>query len=349
MRITVRRVVVLLPIGALALILVYVIDRHHALFSDLEVDNPIVSSSGPNKEGVNEYSVSKTSNIVIAPENKSGQPGTAANSAMLENRIVEFLGSEAHPSWATYENSMATLNPESVPILARMLSDDAFRNRWAEISHIIAWVCNKEDRTALDAILAYIRRPDSWIAAGIEQPGAHVLGKAKALGYLGLLKVDEVPEILRQAFTVEGAQDLIQAWISLPQPKGYDDPRVLVNDIRRYAARGLVLTRSPENVALVRDCFERFAHRTMSDEYKEKGRTEDTEYETEDYYLLVGALSENDMIEAMGLEEFLRIEDTDFGIESKDKYTNKYWGVWRDDEVVIVEPCPICGKSSTQL
>lgn len=300
----------------------------------------------------------------VAPENRLGvdlpgaeQPaetrigGETSSTAIVADKRIEFLekvspliGTERKRIGKSYDNILNSLDRDSVPFLRELLLDPSYKNRSAFIARMIALLSDKNDKASIEAILAYVRRPDRWGPDEREHGMDFIIGKGQSIRYLGLFNPDLVSATLRNTFTDEGAEELIADWVHT-HPSA--EPLRLVYILRSSAAKGLVLTRDPENIALVRESYESLAHKLLSAEYKE---TKEVSYEmlldTERYLIFVGGMTENDMLEDLGVEQFLRTENTEEWVRTYMRHTSKYDGNGLDDGRTILDRCPICGATS---
>ncbi len=261
--------------------------------------------------------------------------------------IHSLLGTEDEPKLLYYRWAVDGTDSGSAPLLKKMLANPAYKNRWMYISKLLLWSCDKDDEAAAAAVLDYIRRPDTWSRAEVRDPFRHYNAKAVALEYLGLLKTESARAALRGAFAQEGAEKLISAWIDLPHDVEFigNPHEFYVSSIRRSAATGLVLSREPKSVALVRERFEEFVHKTQWAVYRKGVAEAEMDRAESEYLLLADAMMEHDMINDLGLERYLRIHDTEASIHlALEKYVTTYCGEKKPNGRYIVDPCPVCGK-----
>lgn len=270
---------------------------------------------------------------------------------VIKQKILVLVGTEESPIHTLYTDATRELDRECLPLLRDMLKDPAYKNRWRSMSNMLAWLSDSRDEASLNAILAYVRRPDLWNDAERSdgRGNVNVYGKAAAVGLLGFFDLDSATSTLRRAFTEDGAEELIGAWVNMPH--AVDDYSALetIMDIRMQAASGLALSRVPENISLIEEQIEELAHWTWSSEYLQSEDVEDVMDSSLDggvpYLALVDAMTRLDMIKDVGVEEFLRHNDTSNGFSLAVPYMNKYFGRTLTEGKTILDPCPICGKS----
>jgi hypothetical protein len=279
-------------------------------------------------------------NIEIPANAERGVPGELTTP---DAKILALIGSEERPRLCLYADVVQSLDKESVPLLRNMLSDEAYRNRWFQISKMLAWLSDKSDEESVSAILSYVQRPDTW-ADSETMNSAHIMGKAVALGLLGLFQTDSARDSLRRTMTPEGARKLIAPWVDLRIAMRKNSPEDNIVRIRGHAAKGLVLSREAENISLVRKVAEDHIHLFLTQEYLESEK-QDVDYDQETYGFLASALAGNDLIEEIGLEEYLRVSDGPDSIGVLWKHLDRYIGTDLGDGRYIVDPCPMCGKT----
>jgi hypothetical protein len=241
-----------------------------------------------------------------------------------------------------------SLSENDVPLLRGLLEDQAYKNRWAQISKMLVWLCNNDDRESLQVLESYIRRDDSWRNSGSTPPATHLFGKAVTLGYVGLLKNEDATRLLRDAFSEEGARRIVHGWAKSPLPPPYEHSEKLIAVVRGHGALGLVLSRELENIDMVTLSVETYVHRTLSLQYQDAPRTEESDLDYREYSFAADALASNDLILDIGLEEFLKRHDSELGIHGKSRFLKKYLGKQLDSGSYLIEPCPMCGKYRDQ-
>lgn len=277
----------------------------------------------------------------LAASEASTQNYAEQRAAFLQ-KVEPLFGSEEKGRWILYRMVVETLGKDSVPFLRELLLDESYKGRWDQIALMIAMVSDKTDRESVSAILAFIRRPNTWPADDRNSIISHTVGIGGVLKNLGHFESDLVKETLQDALTEEGAEDLIGAWINVQTTV---EPPYLIMIIRSWAAKGLVLTRDPENITLVKESYEALAHKMLTVEYRQKEMTSELWLESELLLAYAGGMTENDMLADMGVDEFMRLrDDSHTWAMVNSRYSSKYQGKKLDDERRIMKACPICGK-----
>jgi hypothetical protein len=237
---------------------------------------------------------------------------------------------------------LESLDKESVPFLRELLRDESYKDRWNQIALMIAMLSEKDDKESVIAILNYIRRPNTWPSDDRYSIIGDTVKKGATLKNLGLFDSSLVGETLRNAFTEEGAEKLIRPWADT---QGTVDPLQLAMITRSWAAKGLVLTRDPVNVALVSESYEALAHTMLSSEYKKREASPELLLDVERHLAFCEGMADNEMLSEMGVEGFLRLRDDGHAFSSeKSRVLTKYMGEWFDDYRMVLSSCPICGK-----
>lgn len=279
----------------------------------------------------------------FAMSEASKQKHAKQRAAFLE-KVEPLFASNEKRRGLLYSMVVETLDKDSVPFLRELLLDESYKDRWGAIATMIAWLSDKDDRESVNAILAFIRRPNTWPADDRNSIIGHTVKKGGVLKNLGHFESDLVKETLQDALTEEGAEDLISAWINVQTTV---EPPHLIMIIRSWAAKGLVLTRDPENIALVKESYEALTHKMLTVEYKEKEMTSELWLESELLLAYAGGMVENDMLADMGVDEFVRLrDDSETWAMVYSRYSSKYRGKKLKDERRIMNECPICGKAA---
>lgn len=263
--------------------------------------------------------------------------------AFLE-KLEPLFGSGEKRRGLLYGMVVESLDKESLPLLRELLLDETYKARWGEIGLIIAWLSDKDDEESVAAILSYIRRPNTWPKDDPDSILDDTVAKGCNLQSLGLFESELVSGTLREAFTEEGAEKLISSWINKQTAVA---PLHLVCIIQSWATKGLVLTRNPENIALVRETYEALAHKMLSEEYRKKEMTEEMLLESEWHLAFVGGMGDNDVLTEMSVEEFTRLrDDSENWARTTLRASAKYVGTSLDDDRTVMDRCPLCGKTA---
>ncbi len=282
------------------------------------------------------------------PESQDTSSLADANDEQLvQEKIISIIGGEDRIGIRSYPFVTKRADAAIVPVLRDFLNDEAYRNRWGMIANMIAWLSDKNDAASVDAILDYVRRPDIWTREEIPYPLNPYYQKSSVLRYLGLFQASSATRALRTAFTPAGAEELVKSWIDNQGNIGRSVGPIQISTVRGFAALGLVLTREERNIALVRDEYEAYAHKTQLTKYVVGELTEEETLELDLFDGLSIAMGHEAMIRDLGLKEYLRIIDSEAGNISVD-----YLGQYSGDQLIhitgrlLVDPCPICGQTS---
>ena len=301
-------------------------------------DNNAGSELGYHVEGaLPEHGIDKIS--------RAGE-ATSLESEFETERVLRIIGaSESNLFEISYSAVVDTLDSSCLPVLRSMLQDNKFKNRWIHVSKIICWLSEKDDKESFDAILNYITRPDSWLEEDAIGAAGQLMGKGLALEYLGLMANSDVSSILRRAITREGAEELVESWSALPLPEPYDDRQSLITALRGHAARGLVFSRDPVNVALVREEFENLIHQYLSTSPSNVDLSNETSSEFALLSPLRDALAEDEVITEMGLQDCLRNYNSRERINLKVGHLQELYGGDVGARGLDIKQCPMCGKT----
>lgn len=215
---------------------------------------------------------------------------------------------------------------------------------------MIAWLSEPDDRESVDAIVRYIHRADMWSEDEVRDPATQLFGKVRAIQYLGLFKEQKATEILRNTLSESGARELLGEWVDLQQtelPSRFIP--LTIQDAQGYAARGLILSRDPENIALVREHYERYAHSTQEMGYREVEMTEALMNKVLVGQSFAEALAHNDILQKIGVHEYLDTIELEVGMNLLFDHYEKYSGVdiGVGSRRLVHDPCPICGRTAT--
>ena len=265
----------------------------------------------------------------------------------LRSEIHMIIGSEHEPRWrCDYGTVVSHLNESAVPLLTEMLNDKDYKNRWASIGHMIAWLGDKSDPAIVDTLINYIQRTDTWNSSQGRTAGTHLFWKEKLVCQLGLFEVDRAMNVLNSAFEPQGARSLIENWVNYPHKIENYDSRVEIISVQGQAARGLILTRNAAAIARVADKYEQYVHKALTVEHRTRALDENVQLEYQLHSFIINSLAENDLIEDIGIDEFLKSSGTEAGDYLLLEKLYRYRGRIVDDGRVVYEICPLCGKSS---
>ena len=125
--------------------------------------------------------------------------------------------------------------------------------------------------------------------------------KTRVLRWIGLIGGSDANTVLLQAFTKEGAWELVKAWFTEEQlPKAYTkDKDGTIAMIRGFAAFGLVATHEPTHTSLVAEAY-----------HKEHNYDVVNGHDTEFYFQLIDAMVAHRLIQERGLEGYMSLIGT---------------------------------------
>ncbi|MHC4527560.1 MAG: hypothetical protein ACYS29_06770, partial [Planctomycetota bacterium] len=235
-----------------------------------------------------------------------------------------------------YKETRRLITNDKLPLLHEMLEDKKYAGDWHKIARLIGYV--SDDPNSVPVLLRYFQRDDSWNWKGT---GNHAVGyrrlsgKIDALQWIGKLGGDESGTLLSRAVTEDGAAQVAKAWLAdklIPDSSTFGAMGNTVVFIRGRAAMGLVFTRKPENVAIVRDLAT-----------KEITYCAENQKYTRLYSPLVSAMVYDDFIEDHDLESLFNL----FGSRERRKalrpYIRKY--KWQDSVEEDEEAKQAAGKA----
>jgi hypothetical protein len=155
-----------------------------------------------------------------------------------------------------YGQSREFVTADSVPRLHMMLKDPAWASHWPTVAFVIGHI--SEDKASVPVLLDYIRRPeDPAMIKTREEVYARIAPKHRVLAWLGRIGGDEATTALRAALTRPGAKELVRAYESDPKVQMAWKGDHLASIVRETASLGLIYTQTPENIALVEECYRR--------------------------------------------------------------------------------------------
>ncbi|MBN1975146.1 MAG: carboxypeptidase regulatory-like domain-containing protein [Sedimentisphaerales bacterium] len=205
-----------------------------------------------------------------------------------------------------YIDVVNSIKPESLPQLYEMLKDSQYSHDWTAIAAMICFISN--DQNSVNEIIKYVQRPKD-----LSFDSFNVIGKSKILCWLGLIKTNQVTNILKNALTSEGAHELTKNWID--KTEDYNDTiktkEEILGLIRGSTAIGLVHSQYPTNIRLVEQLYE-----------QEHAKCKEKRIFTELYRQLVDAMAIRDLIKDIGMEEYLNLQGTEHNKLSP--YIRKY-------------------------
>ncbi len=192
-----------------------------------------------------------------------GQPGDQPGSAGVSEEAAVESRPDPDPrdierfvrlyQWSAppYRMVRQHVPQEAMPRLHEMLKDPQWAPSWPAIAFTIAK--GSDDPASVAVVLDYIRRKEEW--ASLEQTALNrrISSKLAMIQWLGRMGGEQAVATLRTAITREGAGELVKSWATdthvLAQME--NTPEHIARLVRGRAAVGLVLTRDPENTAVV--------------------------------------------------------------------------------------------------
>jgi hypothetical protein len=157
------------------------------------------------------------------------------------------------------------LGPEAAPVLAGMLRDAQYRVQWFRISEALGYV--GDDQATADALMEYAGRPEDWSAWDKKSDLYFAaMGKIRALEWIGRIGGEKAEAFLKEALTADGAKALVKSWAqSSPFPEAVRGGAASAEElIRGRAAKGLIFTGKPENIALAMSVYEKEHKQVMA-------------------------------------------------------------------------------------
>lgn len=217
-----------------------------------------------------------------------------------ESRLAGVSGGERRNDLETYlrlgmqlsyPRVRRDLGPKDLSRLHAMLPDPSEVARWGKIARLIGYL--SDDRASVPLIIAYVRRSEDVADALREKDDCRqaIMSKLVVCESLGFVGGPDADRFLRHAFSVQGAEELVNGWEAGGDVlKSFKDGRQdLIELVRGWVAVGLVATKSPENIRLVEDLY-----RT------EHAKCEKSRASTQLHSGLVSALAIRDAITELG-------------------------------------------------
>jgi hypothetical protein len=210
------------------------------------------------------------------------------------------LATMGWPHGVSYSTVRDVLDLEDLPALYQALDDEDLRPYWYRIAEVIAYVSDRPNTESAEALLRYARRNDGW---ELLQNKSHqrmlIMGKARAVAWVGLVGGPDYYGLLRKVLTQEGAIELAAEWMNaatLPRSWGRD-PSELIGVIQGRAALGLVYTGDAENLRLLEATHESEGKKPHSERRVSKS-----------WSGLVSAMATKAFIEDHGAEAWLELQ-----------------------------------------
>ncbi len=193
------------------------------------------------------------------------------------NKKVNDLKGYIKLGGVSYKYSHERYGKELLPVLYEMLKDDAYAPYWHTVAQVISFI--SDDPNSVPVLLEYFQRDEG-------SKLYNIAGKIHSIGWIGLIGGDMADSILQKAVTTEGAIELAKDWIKegLWPDKNWNQDMV-ISHIKGHAMQGLVYTRKPENIQIVKDMYTK-----EKDKVKEQGGMVDS--------YIIDAMAINDCIVA---------------------------------------------------
>jgi hypothetical protein len=212
------------------------------------------------------------------------------------------------------------VKPEQLAELYKMLDDPAFSLHWGNIARIIGLVARQsENPEAVGVLLGYTTRAEDWRGQNRHTQSGGGQGKIFALHSVGMIGGKLADETLRQAVTLQGAQNMIRHWADKsPEmlPGAFGSMRSIARNVRGSAAVGLILTREPENIAIVQQAYEQ--EHVYPEDWQQKGLC------YADMSVMTDAMAFGEMISDRGWEYYLERTGTEEEFRALTPYLDKY-------------------------
>lgn len=177
--------------------------------------------------------------------------------AVADLRDVRQLAEAATGGGLSLADARRWVRPEMVPQLLDMLADPTYAENWGGIAELLA--LGPPDSRSLAAIMDFITRQDDWRDLPRRTLDIRVGTKIHAARWIGWVGGPEATAFLRKVVeSTDGAESALLWFDNERSPEihggSQDTTRVI---FANAAAVGLIYTRDPENIAIVRDRHER--------------------------------------------------------------------------------------------
>jgi hypothetical protein len=213
----------------------------------------------------------------------------------------------------SYKHAKRLITKNKLPVLYEMLEDVNYAPDWHKVATLIGYI--SEDPCSVPILLDYIKRDDKWnwnIADRAASIG-RLLGKISALIGIGRIGGEQANIILRNSTTEEGATQLAKIWIEGQLPTSVKSKEEVVAYIKGRAAMGLISSRKPENIEIVRQLFA-----------KEEAYCKENRKVTKFYKDLASAIAVQDFTEKNGYEAYLNLLGSGRYFNAMMPYVAKY-------------------------
>ena len=302
--------------------------------ADPEPQSPPCPSDGvAATRGVPSLAASAPADVDMSTAGLDGVRNAARQQAADEGDQALFRATYQAPKefikiqWSSgmgYTYTRKLLGPQAAPVLAGMLRDGQYRALWFRISEALGYV--GDDAATADALMEYARRPEDWSSwDNKDDLYFAVMGKIRSLEWIGRIGGEKAEAFLKEALTADGAKALVKSWTqSSPFPEAIRGGATRAEEhLRGRAAKGLIFTGKPENIALAMSVYEKEHKHAM--ETGEIGRF---------YTGLVSAAAAADYIADHGnrTEVYLDLNGDSFQADKISPYLKKR--SWRSGKVI---------------
>jgi len=158
-------------------------------------------------------------------------------------------------TWRDYmpfNEARQLISKDKLPQLYEMLQDDAYAPYCTNVARLIGYI--SDDPNSVPIMLRYFERKEALPFTSIES----LTGKIWSLALIGKIGGPLADATLREAVTENGAARLAKAWIDgqlVPDNSFWVDKHNVLIYIRTCAAKGLVFSRKPENIDIVKRMY----------------------------------------------------------------------------------------------
>jgi len=201
-------------------------------------------------EGVNEVEIVSAKAkpaVQVEGEEGNGENTEDGDETSFEQKYRdprEFVKREHIPYGLTHK----LINKEQLPLLHKMLEDEKYAPYWHNIARVIGYI--SDDPNSVPILLNYFKRDDGSNVSSLA-------GKMWSIAFIGKIGGEQADDILRQAYTRNGAAALAQNWLDKQQwPKReWKGKKDVINYITNAAIQGLVYSGKKQNIKIVEQLY----------------------------------------------------------------------------------------------
>jgi len=150
-----------------------------------------------------------------------------------------------------YHWVIGMIGEEDMPQLYDMLSDETYAANWHNISNVIGLFSHNP--ASADVLWDYFQRDDSEYFSAAP---SSLTGKIYALAWIGKIGAPQYDQVLRQAATLEGAEEIARNWVNQAEVEQVSNRASVLRRIRSSALKGLIYSQEPENIRFVQQLYE---------------------------------------------------------------------------------------------